>query len=72
VVLKNVIEFFPISLSHDSIIAPLKDGLYMPAIHFTSIYHITALSILHFIHRASGVVSPKIKGGTKNLGGQSV
>jgi len=26
VVLKNVIEFFPIGLSHDSIIAPLKMG----------------------------------------------
>jgi len=30
----------------------LKHFLLVPAIHFTSIYHITALPIAHFIPRA--------------------
>jgi len=42
----------PVNVSFDNFKPFSSGGLALPAIHFTSIYRITALPILHFIPRA--------------------
>jgi len=68
VVLKNGIEFFPIGLSHDSIIAPLKMGcLCLQYILFNLPYN--RITYITFYTQSQWHSQSKSLGGAKKFGG---